>query len=157
VKPARCTDKPGEFFAEKDYGLVKSRCTILTYDPDTQLKLALEGGSRPLRLNLAVTRDQDKKWQSYVKVEPPDDQNLSVDIVTSSYNIEPLSEKWYEKLSVHLDVGASGSGVLGGLGASYRFGQFNLGPSLWGVTSGNGGSAFYGLNFSWSPFKSTSP
>lgn len=155
--PEKCTVEPAEFRAVNDYGMFIAGCKLYTYDPDTQVHTLVEPGTRPLKLNLALTRGKDKMWHSYVKVEPPDDTLLTVEIGETSVNIEPLLENWYEKLSVHIDLGVGSTGVLGGVGAAYRFGQFNLGPEIWGVTGGSGGSSFFGLNFSWSPFKSTSP
>jgi hypothetical protein len=155
--PQKCTAEPAEFRAVNDYGMFLAGCKLYTYDPDTQVHTLVEPGTRPLKLNFALTRDKNKMWHSYVKVEPPDDKVLRVEIGETSVNMEPLEERWYEKLSIHIDLGVGSSGVLGGVGGAYRFGQFNLGPSIWGVTSGTGGSSFYGINFSWSPFKATSP
>ena len=156
VGPQKCTDKQQEFLALTDYGLVKAGCRIATYDPQTQARTLLEPGSRKLKLNLAVTRDANKQWHSYVKVEPPDDKNFDIDIVSSGVNVEPLKLKWYEKIGVNIDIGV-GNGVLGGAGVNYEFGQFNLGPSIWGVANNGQAGTFYGLNFNWFPFKSTSP
>jgi len=152
----KCASPAKEYRAEKDYGIVKAGCNVLTFDPDAQTRLTLEGGSRPLGLNIAVTRNPEKQWNTYVKVEPPDDQNLSVNIVSTRVNMEPLKLRWYEKVGVHIDIGV-GPGVLGGAGLNYEFGQFNLGPSIWGVVNNGTAGSFYGLNFNWSPFKSTSP
>jgi Tfp pilus assembly protein PilN len=154
--PSACKDVAEESLAIKDYGLVKAGCRILTFDPQVQARTLLEPGSRPLKLNLAVTRDAQKQWRSYVKIEPPDDQNLSVDIVSTAVNMEPLKLRWYENIGVHMDFGV-GSGVLGGAGINYEFGQFRLGPSIWGVATTDKSGVFYGINFDWSPFKSTSP
>lgn len=151
-----CEAEQTEYSAVSDYGLVKAGCRVLTYDPGIQTRTILEPGSRPLRLDLALTRDTNKQWHSYVKVAAPDDQNISIDIGSTSVNIEPLELKWYEKISVGVDLGI-GSGVLAGANANYEFGQFRLGPSLWGVITSDKGSVFYGLNFQWSPFKSTTP
>ena len=152
IGPIACTPQQNPLTAEQDFGLVKSTVYLMTADPQTQVRLALGPGGRPLKLNLALTRDKDKTWRSFVTVEPPDDENISVDIVSTAVNMEPLDERWYEKLKLHMDFGV-GSGVLGGAGLSYELGNIDFGPSIWGATSGNGGSVFYGLNFSWAPFK----
>jgi hypothetical protein len=155
VGPPTCKDKQDEFLALTDYGLVKAGCRIKTYDPQTQARTLLQPGSRPLKLNLAITRDADKQFHSYVKVEPPDDQNISIDIASTKVDFEPLSEKGYEKIGVHLDFGASSAGVLGGAGVNYRAGALQFGPSIWGVSLDKSGASYYGINFNWTPFRSS--
>lgn len=152
IGPVVCTLDQKALAAEEDFGLIKTTCRLMTADPQTQVRIAIGPGGRPLKLNLALTRDRDKVWRSFVTVEPPDQDNISVDIISTAVNLEPLDERWYEKLKLHMDFGV-GSGVLGGIGLGYELGNIDFGPSIWGTTSGNGGSVYYGLNFSWAPFK----
>lgn len=149
---AQCTEKQEEYVAKKDFGLVIAGCRILTFDPKLQTRVILEQGSRPIKLNLALTRDGNKQWHSYVKVEPPDDQNISIDILTTAVNTEPLNSRWYEKIAFQIDAGVGVANVLGGLGISYDIGQFSVGPKVWGVLPGVS-TPLYGINVTWRPFK----
>ena len=130
----------------QDFGYAKVTGFTLTDPPEYQLKLGQ--GSKPLKLTMALTQQKDGSWKQFVTSS---DENVGVDIGVTAVNPYILEPSWYEKIRVHMDFGV-GSGVLGGVGASYQVGQFDFGPSIWGVTSG-GGQAFYGLNFSWAPFK----
>jgi cell division protein FtsB len=145
-----CTEKPVLYSGVQDIGLLKLTIDTFTLDPSYQTRLTVEQGSKPLVLTLDLTRDSKKQWRTFVKSS---DERIGVDIGVNSVNMEPLETRWYERLKVHVDVGAalSGGGVLGGLGLGYQFGQFDLGPSVWGTTTGN---TYGGLNFSWAPFKS---
>lgn len=148
-----CTDTPQTYTGTQDIGLLKLTIDTFTVDPSYQTKLTVEQGSKPLVLTLDITRDSKKQFHTYVKSS---DERVGVDIGINSVNFEPLESRWYEKLKVHLDLGASltgNGGVLGGFGVAYQFGQFDVGPNVWGTT-GNGGSTYGGLNFSWAPFKS---
>ncbi len=130
----------------QDFGYARVDGFTLTDPPEFQLKLGQ--GSRPLKLALALTQQRDRSWRTLVASSDP---NVAVDIGITAVNPLILEPRWYEKLRVHLDLGA-GDGVLAGAGASYSFGRFDLGPSVWATTLG-GGSKFYGLNLSWAPFK----
>ncbi len=133
---------------EHDFGFVAVRGFTLTNPPE--YKLSLGNGSRPLKLTTIVSQQPDGTWRTYVQSS---DENFDIDIGVSAVNPHITDPKWYERLKVHGDLGV-GNGVLGGLGLAYQFGSVDIGGSVWGVTSG-GGSVFYGLNFSWAPFKSS--
>lgn len=148
VKPGDPTRKKVEF--GQDFGYARVDGFTLTDPPEYELKLGQ--GSKPLKLTMALAQQKDKSWRTFVTSSDP---SVGVEIGVSAVNPYMLEPSWYEKVKIHVDLGV-GQGVLGGVGGSYQFGQFDLGPSIWGVTSG-GGSVFYGLNFSWAPFKSTSP
>jgi hypothetical protein len=144
-----CTDKPQTYTGVQDIGLLKLTIDTFTVDPSFQNKLIVEAGSKPLVLTLDLTRDANKQWRTFVKSS---DERIGVEIGINSVNIEPLQPRWYERLKVHVDVGAglSDGGVLGGLGVGYQFGAFDLGPSIWGTTAGG---TYGGMNLSWAPFK----
>lgn len=132
---------------DHDFGFAAVSGFTITNPPEYKLKLYQ--GSKPLKLTLALTQQEDKSWKSYVASS---DDSISVEIGVSAVNPYHFDEKWYEKFSLKLDLGV-GDGVLAGFGASYRFGNFNVGPSVWGTISGDNGSVFYGGSFTWSPFK----
>jgi hypothetical protein len=147
--------KPGDPTRKKvtfgqDFGYARVDGFTLTDPPEYELKLGQ--GSKPLKLELAIAQQKDKSWRTYVTSSDP---NVGIDIGVTAVNPYILESSWYEKIKVHADLGV-GNGVLGGVGAAYQFGQFDVGPSIWGVTM-SGGGVFYGINFSWAPFKSTSP
>lgn len=130
----------------QDFGFVKVDGYTLSDPPEYELKLGQ--GNKPLKIVTAITQQPDGSWKTFVTSS---DENVALDIGVSAVNPYILEAKWYEKVKVHLDLGV-GSGVLGGVGASYQLGAFDFGPSLWGTTSSTGGSMFYGINFSWAPF-----
>lgn len=134
----------------EDMGFVASRCELVTSSPP-EFKLSLGPGGKPLKLTVDLSRDKNMQWHTYVTSSDP---RFAVDIGLNSVNLEPVQDQWYERIRLHADlgVGLDAGGVMGGLGASYQFGKFELGPSVWGVTAG-GGKAYVGLNVSWSPFK----
>lgn len=135
----------------KDDGLFNASGFTLTAPPDGSDTSHYEVKIKQREtLKLIATLDQDKDgaWKSKVSSSSPD---LKIDIGVAGVNPYLLEQKWYEKLKVHTDLGV-GPGVLVGVGASYQVGAFDFGPSIWGTTA-SGPSVFYGLNFSWSPFK----
>jgi cell division protein FtsB len=146
AKPGTCTEAYATYRGEQDIGLVKLTIDTTTLDPTYRTRLTVEPGSQPLKLTLNLTRDRNRQWRTYVVSS---DERIAVDIGVNSVNLEPLDESWYERLKFHLDVGA-GDGVLAGFGIAAQFGQFDVGPSVWGTTDGG---AYYGVNFSWAPFK----
>jgi hypothetical protein len=135
----------------KDDGLFNASGFTLTAPPDgsdtSHYEVKIKQREQ-LKLIATIDQDKDGAWKSKVSSSSPD---ISVDIGVAGVNPYLLEQKWYEKLKVHVDLGV-GPGVLAGAGASYQVGAFDFGPTIWGTTS-SGTSVFYGLNFSWSPFK----
>jgi len=133
----------------KDDGLFNASGFTLTAPPDgsdtSHFEVKLKQ-VKPLKLIASLDQDKDGTWKSKVSSNAPD---VTVDIGVAGVNPYLLDKKWYEKLKVHLDLGV-GNGVLGGAGASYQVGAFDFGPNIWGTTNAG---VFYGLNFSWAPFK----
>jgi len=111
--------------------------------------LALAQGSRPLKLTVALEQQPDGSWKTLASSS---DSSIGLDIGVSAVSPYILRTRWYEDVKLSVDLAASSQGVLGGLGASVRVGQFDLGPKVWGTTVG-GGAVFYGGSISWAPFK----
>lgn len=148
AEQAACTDKPKTYTAVQDIGILEITVETFTVDPSYQQKLLVGPGNKPLKLTLDLTRDAHRQWHTHVVSS---DERIGVDIGINSVNTEALDLRWYEKLKFRLDVGA-GPGVLFGAGASYQFGKFDLGPSVWGTTNG-GVKPFYGISATYAPFK----
>lgn len=144
-----CTPAPRTYTASQDIGLLKLSIDTYTVDPSYQQRLHIEPGSKPLVLTLDLTRDSAGQWRSHVTSS---DERIGVEIGVNSVNVEAFQLRWYERIKLHLDLGAgmNGGGILGGVGIAYQFGKFELGPTLWGTTSGH---EFGGLNLSWAPFQ----
>lgn len=149
ASPNTCTEAYATYRGQQDIGFLLLTIDTTTLDPTHKTSLTVEPGSKPLKLTLDLTRDAKQQWHTHVVSS---DDRIGVDIGINSVNIEPLQGRWYEKLKLHLDIGA-GDGFLAGVGATAQFGQFDLGPSAWFSTVG-GGSKFYGANISWALFKS---
>ena len=149
AKQEACTPVPQLYSSVKDIGLLKLTIDTFTVDPSYQQQLTVGPGSKPLQLTLDLTRDQDRQWHTHVVSS---DERIGVEIGVNSVNISSLSLRWYERIKLHTDIGVGlgSGGVLAGLGIAVQFGQFELGPSVWGTT---GGQEFGGLNFSWAPFQ----
>jgi len=81
---------------------------------------------------------------------------VGVNIALTGVNPYFLAPKWYEKIGITSAAGfgstKDGAGLLLGLGASYKFGKWELGPSLW-WNVGSGINRYYGLNTVWHPFE----
>lgn len=131
----------------KDFGFAGVTGFTLTDPPEYHLELGQ--GSRPLKLALALTQQKDRSWRTLVTSS---DSNVAVDIGVTAVNPLVLEPKWYEGLKLTADLGFGSGGALGGVGASFKLGQFDLGPKVWGVTTG-GGHTFYGGGVSWAPFQ----
>ena len=151
AKPGICTENYQTYRGEQDIGLVKLTVDTTTIDPSYKTHLTVSPGSKPLKLTLDLTRDQKKQWRTHVISS---DENIGVDIGVNSVNLEPLEEHWYERLKLNgdlaLDLRGSG-GILAGVGVSYEFGQWELGPKVFANTNKN---TYLGMGFAWAPFKS---
>lgn len=118
-----------------------------TLSPSGKYELHLDQ-TLPLKLGVALARDKTGAWHSLISSS---DSDTKIDIGVTGIDESAFAPAWYEKLGVHLDLGAGPSGVLGGVGLLYKIGKFALGPTVWGVTDNSG--AYYGLNLSWMPFE----
>lgn len=149
VNPTSCTAQPKTYTAGQDLGVIRVDVDTFTKDPDYQQKLTLSPGSKPLTLTLDLTRDRNLQWHTHVVSS---DDRFGVDIGVNQVNLSPLEENFWDKIGVLVDVGASGSGLLGGFGLDYELGKFSVGPHVWGTTS-NGGQYWLGASLRWTPFK----
>lgn len=129
-----------------NFGFVSVLCRAITTAPPT-FKISLDKGKTPLGISLALTQGEDGSWKSYVTSSDP---NVGIDISSTAIDTSKFKSKWYEKISLSAEVGVGG-GVLGGVGAQYRFGNFDVGPRIWSVTTDRS-SVFYGASLTWYPF-----
>ncbi len=106
--------------------------------------------ARPLKLSVVVSQDKDGKWKTSTTSS---EENFQIDIGLSAVNPFMLEPKWYEKIGLHADVGV-GSGVLVGVGASYKIGKFTIGPSVWGTVNWDlAPKGYLGATMGWNPFQ----
>lgn len=130
---------------DQDFGYARVSGYTITNPPDYELHLG--PGGKPLKLTLALTQQKDGSWKTLTSSSDP---NVAVDIGVTAVNPNVLKAKWYEGLRLNMDLGV-GDGVLAGVGASARFGRFDVGPKVWALTL-DGGKVFYGGSLSWAPF-----
>jgi hypothetical protein len=105
--------------------------------------------NRPLRLVLALSQDKDMKWHANVSSS---EEDIGVNIEVSAVSKYIVMRKWYEKISIIGEVGASSSGALFGVGVKYQLGKFSLGPSVWSVVADRT-FTFFGGSLEWRPFE----
>jgi len=134
---------------QKDFGYIGVNGYTLT-DPAEAFVHVQQ--NRPLKISLAVAQDKDRAWHTYATSS---EENVGVDIALTGVNPLILEPKWYEKIGVTsafgLGLGNQGAGVLLGVGASYQFGKYEVGPSVW-LSATNGLTKYYGGTFTWHPF-----
>lgn len=134
-----------------DFGFVSARCFAWNFpftDLHPEFQLQLFPGSRPLKLNIALSQDQHRQWHSYVTTNEDD---IGVNIDASSIDVSVFEPRWYERIQGRLDVGA-GAGLLLGAGLQYRIDSFDVGPSFW-ITATDRVEKYYGLTLNWRPFE----
>jgi hypothetical protein len=147
VQPqSSCTKEALSYVSVQDIGLLKLTLKNTTVDPNYSETLTVEPGSKPLQLTLDLTRDKKRQWRSRVTSS---DERIGVDIGVNSVNIEPLEEKWYERIKLVGDLGVGPTGILGGFGVVYELEWFDVGPKVWATPSGQ----FAGATITYAPFK----
>jgi hypothetical protein len=146
VQQKDCTKEPLPYVSMQDIGLLKLTLKTTTRDPEYKETLVVEPGSKPLQLTLDLTRDKKKQWRSRITSS---DERIGVDIGVNSVNIEPLEEKWYERIKLVGDLGVGPTGILGGFGVVYELEWFDVGPKVWATPSGQ----FAGATITYAPFK----
>jgi hypothetical protein len=146
VPSGPCTEKQIEYSSVQDIGLLKLTLKTLTRDPEYTETLVVEPGSKPLQLTLDLTRDKKKQWRSRVTSS---DERVGVEIGVNSVNIQPLEEKWYERIKIVGDLGVGPTGFLGGFGVVYEVEWFDVGPKVWATPNGQ----FAGATITYAPFK----
>lgn len=106
--------------------------------------------TRPLRLSVIVSQDKDGTWKTSTTSS---EDNFQIDIGLAAVNPYMLESKWYEKIGLHADVGV-GTGILVGLGASYKIGKFTVGPTVWGAMNWDlAPKGYLGATLGWNPFQ----
>lgn len=140
-------DSKDDFSPFKVTGELVADCSMEPTLPTVQLHLSQ---MRPLKLNVVVSQDKTGTWRTSTTSS---EDNFQIDIGLSAVNPYMLEAKWYEKIGFHADVGI-GSGVLVGLGASYKIGKFTVGPTVWGSMGLDlQPKGFVGATMGWNPFQ----
>ncbi len=130
----------------KDFGPFIVKGHTLTDPPEALLNV---NQGRPLKLSVVMTQEKDKSWRGYATSS---EDNMAVDIAVSAVNPDMLNPKWYEKIGLQGSI-AAGSGLLVGVGASYKIGNFNVGPGVWGAMNWDlQPKGYVGVNLGWNPF-----
>jgi hypothetical protein len=110
---------------------------------------------KPLQLQLVLTKSDDGSFKVYLDEKDKAESQLIVPKeLTLKIDPSVLQRKWYEKIALGVDVGASQLGVNGSFRAMYGIKpNFYLGPSVSISALFTGQVApFYGVSLLWSPF-----
>jgi sulfur transfer complex TusBCD TusB component (DsrH family) len=130
----------------KDFGYIGVNGYTITSPPEYFVSVDQK---RPLKMTLVVGQLKDGSWKASVTSS---EENVGVDIAVAAVNPHIFDDHWYEKLGLSLDLGVGANGFLGGVGASYRFGKFDVGPKVWLSAGGSGVNVAYGAGLVWRPF-----
>jgi hypothetical protein len=133
---------------EKDFGMIGVRGHTLTNPPEAFVRVQQ---NRPLKIGLIVSQDKGGAWHTNATSS---EDNVGVNIELAAVNPYILAPRWYEKIGVNLDLGITAGqiGFIGGVGASYQIGRFDVGPRFWLVLS-NSVNYGFGLGATWRPFQ----
>ena len=111
--------------------------------------------TKPLELQLVLTKSDDGSFKVYLD-EKDKTQAGQIIPMALTLKIDPsvLSRKWYEKIALGVDLGASQLGFNGSVRAMYGIKpNLYLGPSVAISALFTGQVApFYGISILWSPF-----
>lgn len=103
-----------------------------------------------IKFSVVVSQDKDGSWRSSATSSS---RNFEVDIALAAVNPYILEEKWYEKISLAVELGiGTNPGLLAGAGLDLEIGKFDVGPRVWAVVD-HGASPYFGVSFAWHPFK----
>lgn len=146
------TDVPGEngiirkkVAFEKDFGYIGVSGFTLTDPPEATIKVQQ---NRPLKLSVVVSQDKEGTWKSRATSS---EENMQIDITLAAVNPWLLEPKWYENIGLTVELGG-GTGFLGGVGATYKIGKFEVGPKGWFTVGGEPVGGFVGAQLLWHPF-----
>lgn len=104
----------------------------------------------PIKFSVVVSQNKDGTWFSSATSST---DIFDVDIALAAVNPYMLEEKWYEKISLGVELGVgTNPGFLAGIGANIEIGKFDVGPRVWAVLD-RGASAYFGAGLTWHPFK----
>ena len=130
----------------KDFGYIGVEGYTITSPPEFWVSVA---NKRPLKLTLVVGRLKDGSWKADVTSS---EDNVGVDIAIAAVDTSLFAPAWYTKIGVGVDLGVGAQGFLGGVGVSYGFGRFEVGPKVWVDVGGSGVGVFYGASILWHPW-----
>lgn len=157
VKPPLPTEGPGmrtvEFDSGKDFEpfVVTGYTTVNCDKPSERSARLLLSQRTPLKFSVVVSQDKDGTWRS---TATSSSDKIGIDIALAAVNPYLLEEKWYERIGFSADLGVAATpGLLGGLGASYEVGKFEVGPKVWFTATPQGINPFFGASLTWHPFK----
>ncbi len=132
---------------KKDFGYLIAEGHTLTNPPEALVRVKQ---GRPFRLSVIMTQEPDKSWRGYAT---SNEDNFSIEAEVFAVDPTMLEPKWYEKIGLHADL-AAGSGVLVGIGASYKIGKFTVGPSVWGAMNWDiQPKGYVGVSMGFNPFQ----
>lgn len=141
-------DSKNDFDPFRVTGDVVVDCGIDQPDKTPQSSLKMSQ-TRPFKFSVVVSQDKDGTWRSSTTSS---EKNFQVDIALAAVNPYVLEPKWYEKIGLDIEAGVgTNPGLLGGVGATYRVGKFDVGPKVW-VVIDRGVSPYFGAQLSWHPF-----
>lgn len=141
-------DSKDDFAPFRVTGEVVTDCSMEQNNvPSASLKLSQ---TRPLKLSVVVSQDKDGTWKTSTTSS---EENFQIDIGLSAVNPYMLEPKWYEKIGLQAEI-AAGSGILVGVGATYKIGKFQVGPKVWGAMNWDLTPRGYaGVTLGWNPFE----
>lgn len=103
-----------------------------------------------IKFSVVVSQDKDGTWRSSATSSTT---AFQVDIALAAVNPYMLEEKWYEKVSLGVELGiGTNPGFIAGVGADVEIGRFEVGPRVW-VVLDRGVSPYFGASLTWHPFK----
>ena len=134
----------------RDFGTIGVSGYTLTDPADSWLKVEQ---LKPLQLTVAVSQDKSGAWHSYVT---SNDDNQTVDIRVASVDPFLFRPRWYEKIQLNTVFAGGqsglGFGLLAGVGVSYKFNQFDIGPAVF-ISISDRIDKYFGATFAWRPFE----
>jgi hypothetical protein len=116
---------------EKDFGPIAVNGFTLTDPPYGFISIKQ---MRPLKLTVAVARNKNGTWNSFVTSSEP---TMSVDVVLAGVDTGVLAQTWKQK--IWLDIGTDFIGEKRiSAGLSYHFDRISLGAQCSVMSNGNG-------------------
>lgn len=141
AEPGAPTRKRVDF--TKDFGYIGASGYTLTDPPEGFIKIEQ---LRPLKLTLAVVKNRDSTWSSYVTSS---EDNVALDIALSGVDLSVVRPTFKQRLWLDSGVTFLGKEVAS-LGLSYRAERWSVGL-LCSTTDGNGSGC--GVSAGWRLFK----
>ncbi len=153
---AECEDCIAKTRIKEEFDQTKDDLRIFGYTitSPAQAQINLEW-LKPLQLQLVLTKSEDGSFKVYL--DQKDKEQASLIVPTElTLKVDPavFYKKWYEKIALGLDVGASQFGVNSSIRIMYGIKpNLYLGPSVSAAALFSGQVApFYGVSVLWLPF-----